>query len=291
MDQAVKPPSIEPRRNFSVRLPPGLYEKISDLKGSGRSMNDLICDAVANYVASPELSPLGASDINTQIACDGVQIGPEAIPALKGIAKHCSNKDQVALACVLWVAAARLVRDQSGAAAAAQELHHSAQTAEASKRFEVAVSLWRQALRLDPNLLEAENRLGQRLHHQASRAGDDIEQYREAERRLSRVTFVDNHAKLFHGWSLLFVAKADDDPYRKQQALTEIDEALKAWAFGQRQPGERERWFRQLRRLHQLGFETQAAGLIEFANRNSSWAPLGPDALSVSVDTREEEDG
>ena len=48
---------------------------------------------------------------------------------------------------------------------------------------------------------------------------DNITRYREAERHLARVTFLDNHAKLFHGWSAFFSARADGDTYREGQAL------------------------------------------------------------------------
>jgi tetratricopeptide (TPR) repeat protein len=270
---------LEPRKNFSIRLSPGLYESLNARRSEGGSMNDLIGDAIAAYVGQPDLSPKRTPDINPQIARDAVRMGPEAIPALKGIAKHASNRDQVALACVMWVAAARLVAAAQGPELAAQELAHSAHVAEESKRYELAVALWKEALGLDPNHLESANRLGQRLHHLAASGGDDIDRYREAERLLARVTFVDNHAKLFHGWSALYVARADGDPYKRDAALTEIEEALKAWAFGQRQPIERNRWLRQVRRLVATGNRSHAEGLVEFANRNAQWEPITEDDL------------
>jgi hypothetical protein len=51
--------------------------------------------------------------------------------------------------------------------------------------------------------LEAVNRLGQLLHHTAQRDGDDLVRYRQAAALLSRVTFIDDRARLFHGWSSL----------------------------------------------------------------------------------------
>lgn len=207
-----QPPSavdeLSPRRNFSVRLPEALYDQLEALAGRrGESMNKLVGNAVALMVNSPDLAPSANSgDISTSIARDALRQGPEAIGPLKGIAKHASNRDQIALACVLWAAAARLVAVTAGPEAASQELTHSAVIAEKSNRSELSVALYEEALKLDVNNLEAANRLGQRLHHLAQQAGDDVERYRQAESHLSRVTFVDDHAKLFHGWSALHVA-------------------------------------------------------------------------------------
>jgi tetratricopeptide (TPR) repeat protein len=192
-----------------------------------------------------------------------------------------AKRDQVNLACVLWAAAARLVGATEGRVRAAEELNHSAEVAEDNSHQELAVALWREALTLDPNNLETANRLGQRLHHLAVRH-DDIERYREAEHLLARVTFVDNHAKLFHGWSALRIGDADNAVDQRDRALAEIDEALKAWAFGQRQVSERSRWVRQVRRLAEAGYTGQAEALIDFANRNARWGSLGTDELRRS---------
>lgn len=267
---------LRPRRNFSVRLPEELYGQLEALADrTGESMNKLIGTAVALLVKSPDLAPSAvASDINSQIARDALRQGPEAIAPLKGIAKHASNRDQIALACVLWAAAARLVAATQGAPAASQELGHSAVVAEKSNRVELAVALYEEALRLDPNNLEAANRLGQRLHHLAQQHGDDIDRYRQAEQHLSRVTFVDDHAKLFHGWSALHVARADGDHLAEERAVAEIDEALKRWAFGQRDGSERASWLRQIDRLRTVGETDRAEALVAFANRNARWDPI-----------------
>lgn len=270
-----EPTELRPRRNFSVRLPEELYAQLEALaEDRSESMNKLIGSAVAELVKRPDLAPSAlASDINTQIARDALRQGSEAIGPLKGIAKHASNRDQIALACVLWAAAARIIAadPEQGPAVASQELGHSAVVAEKSNRVELAVALYEEALRLDPNNLEAANRLGQRLHHLAQHHGDDIARYRQAEQYLARVTFVDDHAKLFHGWAALYVARADDDHLAEDRAVAEIDEALKRWAFGQRDGSERASWLRQVDRLRDAGLADRADALIEFANRNARW--------------------
>lgn len=263
---------LAPRQNFSVRLPQPLYEGLEELKQqTGTSMNELIGTAVAHLLERPDLAPApAADDIHPQIARDAIQQRTEAIGPLKGIAKHASNRGQVALACVLWAAAARLIAAQDGPEQASQELAHSAEVAEKSNHQELAVALYEEALRLDANNLGATNRLGQRLHHLAQQH-DDLERYREAERYLARVTFVDNHAKLFHGWSALHVARADGDPYQEERAVAEIEEALKSWAFGQRSGDRRLSWLRHARRLVSAGLEDRANALVHFANRNAHW--------------------
>lgn len=274
------------RRNFSVRLAPTLYGQLEALaRREGESMNKLIGTAVAMLVDRPDLAPTAVgTDINPQIARDALRQGPEAIGPLKGIAKHAANRDQVALACVLWAAAARLVaQGEGGPEEASRELAHSAHVAEEANRLEMAVTLWEEALRLDPNNLDAANRLGQRLHHLAQQQGDDVSRYREAERHLARVTFVDNHAKLFHGWSALHVARADADPYLEERAVAEIEEALKSWAFGGHTGPERASWLRQVRRLRDIGLVERADALTQFANRNARWDPIGDLDLTPRV--------
>lgn len=246
-------------------------------------MNDLVCQAVAAELERPDLqlSPKN-DDISTPIAQDAVRVGVEAIGPLKGIAKHCMNRNQVALASVLYAAAARLVQQAEGPEAGSQELARTAAVVESANHFELAATLWRQALVLDPNNLTAVNRLGQRLHHQAHQASDDVERYREAEALLARVTFMDNYAKLFHGWSSLLVSRSDGDVEGESRARAEIVEALKHWAFGQRDGNSRRGWMRHIRRLHEQGLAEIADELVEFANRNSEWGYIEPGEAAAS---------
>lgn len=135
-------------------------------------MNELVGRAIADMLGRPDLAPVRtAEDISSQIARDAIRSGPEAIGPLKGIARHCANVGQPALAAVLWAAAARLVlvTPEQGPEAAANEFAHTAAVMEESNHFEIAVALWQEALALDPNNLVAANRLGQRLHHLAQR--------------------------------------------------------------------------------------------------------------------------
>jgi tetratricopeptide (TPR) repeat protein len=264
------------RRSLSLRLPELMTQQLQQIARSrGESMNSLIVAAVADLIGRPDYAPVSATaDIHPQIARDAIRQGPEAIAPLKGIARHASNRGQVALASVLWAAAARLVTHESGPARGAAELAHTGGVAESSGHLELAVVLYEEALRLDPNNLEAVNRFGQLLHHLAQKEGDNVARYREAERQLARVTFLDNHAKLFHGWSALNIARADRDADREERAVAEIEEALKSWAFGQRDGHERLSWLRQVRRLGEMGLEPEARALVAFANRNARWEPI-----------------
>jgi len=146
--------------------------------------------------------------------------------------------------------------------------------AEQAGQPELAVALFDEALRLDPNKLEAANRLGQLLHHLAQQHGDDLARYRQAEHHLARVTFLDNHAKLFHGWAALHIARADRDSYREGQAVAEIEEALKIWAFQTENGQERLSWLRQVGGLVNSGLADRAKDLVEFANLNARWGRI-----------------
>ncbi|MGH2365291.1 MAG: ribbon-helix-helix protein, CopG family [Chloroflexota bacterium] len=267
------------RRNFSVRLPERLYEELDSMaRGQGVSMNWLIGQAVASLVGHPEFSPVSTTaDIDSKIARDSVRQDPDQQPspigALKGIAKYLSNRGEIALACVLWAAAARLVNAQrnGGPEKASVELAHSAAVAEGANHQELAVALFEEALRLDPNNLEATNRLGQLLHHLAQQRGDDIERYREAEEQLARVAFLDDRAMLFHGWASFYIARSERDATGEKQATAEIQRALERWAFQNPNDQERVSWLRQVRRLADVGLRSQADELIDFASRNARW--------------------
>ena len=97
-------------------MPEALYSQLEALsERRGESMNKLVATAVAALVERDDLAPLAAgSDIHPKIARDAIRQGTEAIAPLKGIAKHASNRDQMALAAVCWAAAGRLVTMQKG---------------------------------------------------------------------------------------------------------------------------------------------------------------------------------
>lgn len=274
---------LKSRKTLSLRLSQTLYESLAATKAEGQSMNEVICDAIASFVERPDLAPSNLpSDINNQIARDALRMGTEAIPPLKGIANYCSKREQWSLACVLYVAAARLVQVQQGSDAAAAELKHTANLAWANNRKELAIALWTEVLELDPDQLEAANRLGQELHHLASQRGDDIETYRQAERYLKPVVY-DNRARLFHGWSTYFVELADSHSDSADRALEQVVESLKSWAFGSRKAEDRKSWLYQVQRLARVDRE-RARKLVEFANRNANWAPVSYEA-EVAIDS------
>jgi len=262
------------RRNFSVRMPEELYARLESLAETrGESMNKLVATAVAVLVERDDLAPLAAgADIHPKIARDAIRQGPEAIAPLKGIAKHASNRDQMALAAVCWAAAARLVTAQQGATAGSQELAHSAAMLARTNFRELTIALYEEAVTLDPHNLDAVNRLGQLLHHAAQAASDDVERYREAASLLARVTFVDDRARLFHGWATLHIARAEGDELAVTRSISEIDEAMRRWAFAARDPKERASWERQVERLRDLGYLSEADALVSFGGQHSRWA-------------------
>jgi len=262
-------PDEVPRGAFSVRLPPALYGGLrTRANETGTSMNSLISEAVAALLERADLSrSTEPADIDSRIAADAVRESDQTIGALKGIGKHLLDRGQVALAAVVFGAAARVVAEREDESTASRELSFTAEQAQRHNYLELAASIFEESLRRDPNNLEAVNRLGQLMHHLAQRANDDIDRYRRAEELLSRVTFVDNRAKLFHGWSQLYVARNDSDRYAEEVALRDINEAMRHWAFGQHDGHERQRWMRQLQRLVRLDakYESAANELIDFA--------------------------
>ncbi len=272
--------SLEPtgRKALSIRLSAPLHDELAKAKKrEDRSINEIVADAVATYLAKPEMAPSNQpSDIKNDIARDAVRFGVEAIGPLKGIAKYSSQRDQWALACVLWVAAARLIQQQQGPVAAAAELRHTANMVWLNGRKDLAIALWREALTLDPDSLESANRLGQELHHLASRSGDDVEIYAEAEQYLKRVIAIDNRARLFHGWSAYYVQLSRGQDQGAEQSLDEVADAMKTWSFGNPNADDRKRWVYQLRRLERVSPE-RARALVVFAERNAGWAKISLD--------------
>lgn len=261
------------RRSFSVRMPQDLYVQLERASESrGESMNKLVQQAVAELVGRADLAPLASgADVHPKIARDAVRQGPEAIGPLKGIAKWAQGRDQMALAAVCWAAAARLVTAQQGPEAGSQELSHSAAVFAQTNLRDLTIALYEEAVALDQNNLDAINRLGQLLHHAAQADGDNPEKYRQAAALLSRVTFVDDRARLFHGWSTFFVGRSDNDTNGVGQALGEIDEAMRRWAFAARDPRERLAWERQVNRLRDAGYPDRAAELTKFAEQHARW--------------------
>ena len=266
-------PARAARRNFSVRMPEDLYlqlERLSEARGD--SMNKLVQQAVADLVGRADLAPLASgADIHPKIARDAVRQGPDAIAPLKGIAKWAQSRDQMALAAICWASASRLVTAQQGPEAGSQELSHSAAVLAQTNFRELTIALYEEAVGLDQNNLDAVNRLGQLLHHAAQADADNPEKYRQAAALLSRVTFVDDRARLFHGWSTLFVWRSENDTNGVGRALAEIDEAMRRWAFAARDPRERVAWERHVNRLMDAGHADRADELRKFAEQHARW--------------------
>lgn len=254
-------------------MPEDLYVQLERASvARGESMNKIVQQAVAELVGRADLSPLASgADVHPKIARDAVRQGPEAIAPLKGIAKWAQGRDQMALAAICWAAAARLVTAQQGPEAGSQELSHSAAVFAQTNLRELTIALFEEAVGLDPNNLDAVNRLGQLLHHAAQADEDNPEKYRQAAALLSRVTFVDDRARLFHGWSTLFFWRSENDANGVGRALAEIDEAMRRWAFAARDPRERSAWERQVNRLRDAGYADRADELTKFAEQHARW--------------------
>jgi tetratricopeptide (TPR) repeat protein len=277
---AVTRASGEEVQPFAARLPRDLHnalkERAADLGGA--SMNDVVVAALRTALEGAELAVVGTSgdfgDARLDLACVAVE---GDIAALKGIARHYENLGRHNLSCVLYAAAARLVAS-SDPVAASRELVTTASQAQRRRRPELAKVLLRTAIDLHPTNLVAQNRLGQLLYF----AGD----FKAAVKYLAPVKERDNHARLFHGWSMLRLALDAGDRVGATRAREEIVAAMETWAFGERDPRARDSWLRQLVELDRLGEDYRQAvdELLRYANENSGWHPslLRADFKAVS---------
>lgn len=266
---AVTRPSGEEVQPFAARLPRGLHnalkERAADLGGA--SMNDVVVAALRTALEGAELAVVASSgdfgDARLDLACAAVE---GDIAALKGIARHYENLGRHNVSCVLYAAAARLVAS-SDPVAASRELVTTASQAQRRRRPELTKVLLRTAIDLHPTNLVAQNRLGQLLYF-----ADD---FNAAVEYLAPVKERDNHARLFHGWSLLRLALDAGDRVGAARARDEIVAAMETWAFGERDPRARDSWLRQLVELDRLGDDYRQAvdELLRYANENSGWHP------------------
>lgn len=266
---AVTRASGEEVQPFAARLPRDLHnalkERAADLGGA--SMNDVVVAALRTALEGAELAVVATSgdfgDARLDLACAAVE---GDIAALKGIARHYENLGRHNLSCVLYAAAARLVAS-SDPVAASRELVTTASQAQRRRRSELAKVLLRTAIDLHPTNLVAQNRLGQLLYF----AGD----FKAAVEYLAPVKERDNHARLFHGWSMLRLALDAGDRVGATRAREEIVAAMETWAFGERDPSARDSWLRQLVELDRLGEDYRHAvdELLRYANENSGWHP------------------
>lgn len=270
----------QPRRALSVRLSEPLAGKLEELASTrGVPMNTVIGDLIAEATNSPDLAPsAGPRDVSVQIARDACQFGPESIGALKGIAKNLSNQGLIALSAVVYVAAARVIAndthpDRGGCERASAELTITARALDSARNHELATALFREATALDSKNRVAENLLGQMLVRSAQRDGD-IAKYREAMSCLVDLVDYDSHAELFYGLAALAVADAENDKTARASSLERIARALRRWAFGTKDNQERRKWINQLRLLHKQGAGHLVGDLVDFANSNAHWESI-----------------
>jgi len=280
------------QKAFQVRLPADLHARLNDRAvslGPGASMNKLVEEAVRNLLDGAEirLSPdAGASDAREDLVAAALDGG---VGALKGIAQHYANLGLPNLSGLLYGLSAEVLAE-ADSKLASKELVRTA-TRFLHQRRELAIALFRAALRHNPQYEVAQNLLGQALYFSgqvAAQRGDRetaLRNFKEAVSQLSTVREMDNHAMLFHGRAALELAREDDNRSATTRARDEIVVALKKWAFGSSDARERTRWLRQVAELHRLGgdFENTVGELLDYANDNTSWAPVSRDDLSSTA--------
>lgn len=280
-------------KNISLRLSDELGRELDELaKTRAISMNSVIGDLIAQAVGKPMFAASASPrDIPVGLAQDACRFGPEAIGAMKGVAKQLYERDLVAASAVVYAAAARLIAsdpdpERGGRDRASAELTETAQRAVEANHLELGILLAREAIlpELNPKNRRARNLLGQWLVRSAQR-DSDISKYRRAAELLSEVMEYDDRARLFYGFAALAVANSEADRTARSAALDHVDKAMRRWAFGNRNPTERRSWLNQLRRLSEYGVDELQESLIEFANENSSWQEVGVDEV---VDQRTE---
>lgn len=269
-------------KNLSLRLSDELGRELDELaKARGSSMNAVIGDLIAEAVGKPALAASASPrDVPIGMARDACRFGPEAIGPMKGVAKQLCERDLLATAAVVYVAAARLIAadpdpERGGGERASAELTETAQVMVDSNHLELGILLAEEALRpeLNPKNRRGRNLLGQWLVRSAQRDGD-IGKYKRAADLLVDVMEYDDRARLFHGLAALAVADLEGDRTARSSALDHIDKAMRKWAFGNRNPAERRSWVGQLRRLGRFGADDLQRSLLEFANENSSWPQI-----------------
>lgn len=279
----VNPDDAGTRVPYSVRLPAELHAALKAVADErGESMNGLITAAVADLVDRPELGrSRPGRDLDVELAATAVAGTGRAVGPLKTIAKQLLDRGEPILSSVLYAAAATVIEHSDSQEAAAAELIRTGRVVQrVPGATTVASALYRRALTLDPSNLEAANLLGQQRHHEGQR-GEGVGAYREAIELLRNVAAFDNHAKLFLGWSTLELGRSTDDEQLIEQGLATLGDALRAWAFGDRDERQRDRWLRQLQRLTELGYGGRVEELRSFANRHTGWDEIDAEEVTA----------
>lgn len=265
----------EPSGRFSVRVPRSLHHRlVRSAEREGSSVNQLVNVLLARELERPAPANVGgdvsSEDAHENLAALAVRSGPQSIGPLKGTARFLRDRGDVNLACLLYALAAVRIQEAEGPQAASRELGKASALARQHGSYQLAEALLRESLQHDPTNLRSSSALGQLLHHQG--------RYGEAVDCLERAAGIDNHAKLFLGWSRLLAGLDARKEQEVADGSSQLGEALRQWAYGNHNSSERANWIRQLRRLRALGsrFAEQTSQLIEFANSNASWGEIAP---------------
>lgn len=271
------------RKSIPVRLPAEIHERLKERAESvGTSMNNLVEAGVRNVLDGGEIklsSDPGAADAREELVIAALS---GEIGALKGTAQHYGNLGLHNLSALLYGLSAE-VTAPTDPKLASKELVRTASRLPRQKR-EVSLGLLRAALRHNPENEVAKNHLGQIAYF----AGD----YKEAVKQLASVRERDNHAKLFHGWASLHIAREADNRSATTRARDEIVVALEAWAFGNQDSRARTKWLNQVAQLDRLGtdFQQTVDELLAFANDNTAWATVSRTDLPAATPTSLDED-
>lgn len=261
------------RQSLPVRLPVDLHRRLKERAESlETSMNTLVEAGVRNVLDGGEIklpSKSGATDAREDLVLAALS---GEIGALKGIAQHYRNLGLLNLSSLLYGLSAE-VTAMTDPKFASKELLRTASWPR--QKRDLAIALLRAALRHNPENEVAKNHLGQALYF----AGD----YKEAIEQLASVRERDNHARLFHGWASLHIAREADNRSATTRARDEIVVALQAWAFGSQDHRMRDRWLRQVAQLDSLGADYQQTvdELLTYANDNTSWPEVSRDDLAI----------
>lgn len=267
------------RKSIPVRLPAELHERLKERAESiGASMNQLVEAGIRLVLDKGEIklpADPGVADARVDLVVAALS---GDIGALKGIAQHYGNLGFYNLSSLLYGLSAEVTAG-THPKLASKELVRTGSRRNLNR--EVAVELLRAALRHNPENEVAKNHLGQFAYF----AGD----YKEAVRQLASVRERDNHAKLFHGWASLHLARQAENRTATTRARDEIVVALEAWAFGSQDAMARPRWLTQVAELNRLGADYQQTvdELLAFANDNTNWLEVSradlPTATSRSL--------
>lgn len=263
----------------STRLPDPLLRTVDNLAAEqDRSRSDVIASLVAQALDMPQA--VSDRQVDPRLVADAMGRGDlsKQIAAVKMLGKHLFEFDPAG-ALISWRYAAELrYHETNDRKAEADELRHTAARAASETAFsEASVVLSQRAFELDPADPRAASRLGQELHKAAQQNGDDPEMYRQAAEVL-RHADVDQYARHFLAWSLLYVARHDKDAKAEADAQDALVRVFKEWSYNGTDK-DRNPIVRQLTRLAGLyGTDHEVLG------RAIDATALGPWKDKITID-------